>query len=82
MRLMVTMHESSREAHVNHMFSQGQYLVHTNDSYIHVNSVNKTRQIKAPTLKDNSFFLKSKNELPQMGFKPTAFCILSRRFTN
>ena len=26
---------------------------------------------------DNSFFLKRKNELPQVGFKPATFCVLA-----
>ena len=48
----------------------------------HVNSVNETREGKATTPEDNSFFLKRKNELPQAGFEPATFCVLGRRSTN
>ena len=48
----------------------------------HVNSFKETRQSKATTPEDNSFFLKRKNELHQAGFKPTTFCVLGRHYTN
>ena len=49
---------------------------------LHVNSFDETRQSKATTPEDNSFFLKRKNELPQAGFEPATFCVLGRHSTN
>ena len=51
--------------------------------YIHERSVIETRQSKATMPEDNSIFLKRNiEELPQVGFEPTTFCMLGGRSTN
>ena len=44
-------------------------------------TVIETRQIKATTPEDNSFFQEKKEELPQAGLEPATFCMLGRRST-
>ena len=50
--------------------------------HVHEISVNETRQIKATTPEDNSFFSREKKELPQVGFEPATSCVLGRRSTS
>ena len=50
--------------------------------HVHVCSVVETRQSQTTMPKDNSFFPREKEELPQVGLQPAMFCVLGRRSSN
>ena len=81
-----TIHVSQRppvQSQVTACFSQFSKTIPDPFHHMHEISVNETRQIKATTPEDNSFFFsREKKELPQAGFEHTMSCVLGRRSTS